>query len=112
MNATVGAWARARSTDEVLAALGPAGADVPCARVSAPDELLADPQLLTRGMIERHPHPTIGEIVFHGNPLHFSGAEPRRLTLAPRLGEHNAEVYAEIGLGPADLARLAEAGIL
>ncbi len=31
---------------------------------------------------------------------------------APSLGEHNAEVYGELGLGPAQLARLAEEGVL
>jgi len=112
INDIVRGWVAGRSADEVLAALGPGGADVPCARVSHPDELTRDPQLLARGMIERHPHPTLGEIVFHGNPLRFSGALPRGLPLAPRLAEHNAEVYAEIGLGGADLARFAEAGII
>jgi crotonobetainyl-CoA:carnitine CoA-transferase CaiB-like acyl-CoA transferase len=112
VNAAVAAWARERTCDAVLAALGPGGADVPCARVASPDELLRDPQLLARGMVERHPHPTIGEVVFHGNPLQFSGAEPRRLALAPRLGEHNAEVFAELGLGPDELARLSEAGVI
>jgi crotonobetainyl-CoA:carnitine CoA-transferase CaiB-like acyl-CoA transferase len=112
VNEAVAAFARTRTSDEVLATLGPSGADVPCARVASPDELLRDPQLLARGMVERHPHPTIGEVVFHGNPLKFSGAAPRRRALAPRLGEHNAEVFAEIGLGPADLARLSEAGVI
>jgi crotonobetainyl-CoA:carnitine CoA-transferase CaiB-like acyl-CoA transferase len=96
----------------VLAALGPGGADVPCARVSRPDELLDDPQLLARGMIERHPHPTLEEVVFHGNPLRFSGAEARRLALAPDLGAHNREVYAELGLSREDLERLAEQGVV
>jgi CoA:oxalate CoA-transferase len=112
INDIVRAWVGERSVGGVLAALGPQGADVPCARVSHPDELTRDPQLLARGMIERHPHPTLGEVVFHGNPLQFSGALPRRLSLAPRLAEHNAEVYAEIGLGEADLERLSEAGII
>jgi crotonobetainyl-CoA:carnitine CoA-transferase CaiB-like acyl-CoA transferase len=112
LNALVATWAASRSSEAVLAALGPGGADLPCARVAAPEELLSDPQLLARGMIERHPHPSIGEIVFHGNPLRLSGAEPRRLALAPRLGEHNAEVYGELGLGAEDLARLAAAGII
>jgi crotonobetainyl-CoA:carnitine CoA-transferase CaiB-like acyl-CoA transferase len=31
---------------------------------------------------------------------------------APGLGEHNAEVYTELGLGPDELARLAEEGVL
>ena len=112
INDIVRAWVRGRSADEVLAALGPQGADLPCARVLHPDELTRDPQLLARGMIERQPHPTLGEVVFHGNPLKFSGALARGLPLAPRLAEHNAEVYAEIGLGDADLARLGEAGII
>jgi crotonobetainyl-CoA:carnitine CoA-transferase CaiB-like acyl-CoA transferase len=112
INAIVGAWVRERTSAEVLAALGPAGADLPCAPVLRPDELIEDPQLLARGMLERHPHPTLGEVVFHGNPLRFSGAEPRERALAPRLGEHNREIYAELGLTERDLARLAEAGVV
>ncbi|MDJ0847667.1 MAG: CoA transferase [Myxococcota bacterium] len=112
VNAIVGAWVRGRSCDAVLAALGPEGADVPCARVSRPDELLADPQLVARDMIERHPHPTLREVVFHGNPLRFSGADPRSRPLAPDLGAHNAEIYAELGLTPEDLTTLTTEGIL
>ena len=58
-------------------------------------------------MIERHPHPTLGEVVFHGNPLRFEGALARRRALAPDLGQDNAEVFGELGLGPDELAALA-----
>jgi crotonobetainyl-CoA:carnitine CoA-transferase CaiB-like acyl-CoA transferase len=112
LNAIVAAWACQRSSAEVLAALGPGGADLPCAPVLRPDELLDDPQLAARGMIERHAHPTLGEVVFHGNALRFSGAEPRPLPLAPALGQHNREIFAELGLTEQDLARLAEAGVV
>jgi crotonobetainyl-CoA:carnitine CoA-transferase CaiB-like acyl-CoA transferase len=112
VNEIVGAWVRTRTCAQVLAALGPGGADVPCARVSAPDELARDPQLVARGMVERHPHPTLSEVVFHGNPLRFSGARPRARALAPELGEHNAEVFAELGLGADDLAGLARRGVV
>jgi crotonobetainyl-CoA:carnitine CoA-transferase CaiB-like acyl-CoA transferase len=112
INAIVGDWARQRTCDKVLTALGPGGADVPCARVARPDELVNDPQLAARGMIERHPHPELGEIVFHGNPLRLSGAEPRERPLAPALGEHNREVLAELGIRDADLTRLSEAGVI
>jgi CoA:oxalate CoA-transferase len=112
VNAIVADWVEARSVSEVFAALGPDGADLPCARVAAPDELDTDPQLLAREMIERHAHPTLGEISFHGNPLKFEGAEKRRLALAPSLAEHNAEVFGEIGLDGDDLARLAADGII
>ncbi len=112
LNAIIGTWVRERTCVEVLAALGPGGADVPCARVASPDELIDDPQLVARGMIEREPHPTLGEIVFHGNPLQFSDTAPRARRLAPALGEHNAEVYAEIGVDAAELERLRAACVV
>jgi len=111
-DAIVGEWVGERRCDEVIEALGPGGADVPCARVATPDELMDDPQLLARGMIERHPHPSLGEVVFHGNPLHFSGAEARERALAPRLGEHNREVYAELGIDESELSHLAARGLV
>ncbi|HJO24371.1 MAG: CoA transferase [Myxococcota bacterium] len=112
INARVGEWVRGLSCDEVLAALGPDGADLPCARVERPEDLVRDPQLLARGMVERHPHPTLGEVTFHGNPLRFADAEARSLALAPALGEHNAEVYAELGLAEAELERLGRSGVV
>jgi CoA:oxalate CoA-transferase len=107
INAVVAAWVQERSCAEVLRAFGPEGADVPCARVSTPEELIDDPQLLARGMIERLPHPVLGEVLFHGNPLKLSGAEPRERALAPDLGADNAAVYGELGLSAEELARLA-----
>ena len=112
LTAILAAWMGARSCEEVLAALGPRGADVPCARVSSPHELLEDPQLAARGMIERHPHPQLGEVVFHGNALKLSGALPREHALAPELGEANADVFGEIGVTEAELAGLKERGVV
>jgi crotonobetainyl-CoA:carnitine CoA-transferase CaiB-like acyl-CoA transferase len=112
INGIVAEWVRSRSCDEVLAALGPSGAEIPCARVSSPEELVEDPQLLARGMIERHAQPDLGEIVFHGSPLRFAGAEPRARALAPALAADNEDVYGEIGLTPADLAGLRERGVI
>jgi crotonobetainyl-CoA:carnitine CoA-transferase CaiB-like acyl-CoA transferase len=112
VNGFVAEWTAPRTADEVLRALGPEGADVPCARVVRPEDAVDDPQLQARGMIEKHPHPTLGEVVFHGNPLRFSDAEPRARELAPDLAAHNREIYAEIGLGDDDLARLSEDGVI
>jgi crotonobetainyl-CoA:carnitine CoA-transferase CaiB-like acyl-CoA transferase len=112
VNAVVGEWVATRSCQEVLTALGPEGADVPCARVARPAELLDDEQLEARGMIERHSHPTLGEVVFHGNPLQFSHAAPRERALAPVLGQDNAEVFGELGLGAEEMAALAEKGVI
>ena len=50
--------------------------------------------------------------MFHGNPLRISDTDPRRLPLAPRLGEHNREIYAEIGVSEQEMAQLAEEGVI
>jgi len=112
INGIVAAWAAERSCDEVLAALGPGGADVPCARVARPEEAISDPQLLARGMVERHPHPVLGEVLFHGNPLRLSGAGPRERALAPELGADNDPVYESLGLDAAARQGLRERGVI
>ena len=63
-------------------------------------------------MIERHPHPDLTEVVFHGNPLQFSDAEPRERPLAPALAEHNIEIYTDLGLTKEEIQRLSEAGVI
>jgi len=112
LNGIFADWAAARTSEEVVGALGPDGVDVPVARVERPEDLAEDPQLLARGMIERHPHPSIGEVWFHGNPLHFSEADPREIPLAPALGADNAAVYGVLGVGADELRRLEEAGVV
>ena len=112
INGIVGEWVSGHDVDQVLSLLGPAGADVPCAKVSSPEELVDDEQLLARGMIERHPHPRIGEILFHGNPIKLSGTAPREIALAPDLGADNASVFGEIGLTSEDLDRLRGRGVI
>src|SRR4030095_3936491 len=48
LNGLIARWAKPQTTAQLLAALGPGGADVPCARVASPEELIDDPQLLAR----------------------------------------------------------------
>ncbi len=112
INAIVAEWVRPQTCEQVLETLGPGGADLPCARVARPERLVDDPQLLSRDMIERHAHPSLGEVIFHGNPLRFSQAEPRERALAPDLAAHNREIFAEIGIDESELERLSEAGVI
>jgi CoA:oxalate CoA-transferase len=112
INAVVAGWMAERSCDEVDRVLGPKGADVPCTRVISPEEAIDDPQLLAREMVERHPHPSLGEVLFHGSPLHFEGAAARERALAPDLGEANDEVYGGLGLSGEERTALAEKGVI
>ena len=110
---TLGEWVAERTVDEVLALLGPDGADVPCSPVYGPADLLAHPQLLAREMLQRLPHPRIGEVVVPGVVPKLSATPGTVRRLGPELGEHNAEVYGELlGLGAAELERLRAAQVI
>lgn len=83
----------------------------PCAPVRGLAEVVTDPHLHARGMLQRANHPDLGEVVLHNSPLRFDGFDPLPLVREPRLGEHTAEVLAEyLGIDDAELARLAGIG--
>jgi crotonobetainyl-CoA:carnitine CoA-transferase CaiB-like acyl-CoA transferase len=80
---------------------------VPAARVRTMAEALADPQLATRGIVHRHGSADGIDGGF-GVPLAaftFAHGGPRIDSPPPTLGQHNAEILAELGLGTGQAAR-------
>lgn len=78
-------------------------ADVPATPVNTVDQVMTDPQTVERGIIQRVPHPTLGEIPVVGTPLKFSRMTPGVRRAAPLRGEHTAEVLAECGYSPDEI---------
>jgi len=74
---------------------------------------LADPQLRARDFW-RHISPARGlpPLPFPGGFALFDGKRPEVRRPAPSVGEHNAEIYGEVGIGVRELARLREAGVV
>ena len=68
---------------------------VPASEVRTVPEVLADPQVQAREMIEVIDHPTIGEIRLLGIPYKFSATKAAVRRHPPLLGEHNAEIRGE-----------------
>jgi formyl-CoA transferase len=58
--------------------------------------VLTDPHLLARDMIVEVEHPVRGRYVTVGNPIKLS-ASPTTITPSPLLGQHKAEILAELG---------------
>lgn len=76
-------------------------------------EILEHPQLRERGLFVRIEYPELGASLEHPDFFARTGDRAVRIRRpAPRIGEHNAEVYGELGVGEAELARLAAAGVV
>jgi crotonobetainyl-CoA:carnitine CoA-transferase CaiB-like acyl-CoA transferase len=77
-----------------------------------PDNLRNE-QLDARDYWRRIEHPEIATTVtYPGPPVVLSETPWRMRGRAPLLGEHNAEVYRELGIGDDELRRLREAGVV
>ena len=89
-------WLQGQSKDEVVDQL--LDANVPCAPVRTIEELVDDPHLRHRGMLNYLENQTDGreEIPVPGLPIKFSGSEDPDVEAAPLLGEHTEEVLSEI----------------
>jgi len=77
---------------------------VPAARVRTMGEALADPQVARRGVIQRHAAGSAGlerDLAVPVAAFTFAHGGPRIDTPPPALGQHNAEILAELGEGGA-----------
>ena len=85
-----------RRRDDLITVLDAAG--VPCAPINTVPEVFDDPQLKHRNMLRSLPHPTAGRVPQVVSPLNFVNAPLSFDRAPPLLGEHTAEILAEIGM--------------
>lgn len=107
VDALVEDWLEGRTKEAVVETL--LEADVPCAPVRTVEEVVEDPHLRERGMLNDLPNPGDGreETPVPGMPIRFGDEEPPEVSRAPFLGEHTAAVLAEVaGYSGAELDRL------
>ncbi len=101
--ATVEAWTMQRSKFEAMAEFNKH--DIPCGPILSMEELIAEPSLRATGTVVEVDHPTRGQYLTVGNPIKMSDS-PTDVKRSPLLGEHTAEVLAELGLSEAEIAAL------
>jgi len=83
---------------------------VPASPVSTPLDLVNDPQLTARGFLSETDHPEFGRIMF---PFGAIGSlKGIRIGLAPSLGQHNAEILAQLGYTETERQELVSSGAM
>jgi crotonobetainyl-CoA:carnitine CoA-transferase CaiB-like acyl-CoA transferase len=103
-------WVASRPVAQVLDLLD--GIDVPCAKVQRIDEVLADPQIVARGMVVEQEHPRYGKLRLPNLPFRFSDCDTTIRDVAPDLGQHNAEVAQSLGFDIAEIDAMQTDGVL
>ena len=110
-DALVEAWTRTLGKMEVFARTK--ACRIPCAPVRTAPEVMNDPHMHERGMLERIDHPELGEIVVPTTPLRLHGTDKVETLPSPTIGQHNAEIYGGwLGLGAGEIAELTETGVI
>ncbi|TDD13795.1 formyl-CoA transferase [Nonomuraea diastatica] len=87
------------------------GANVPCGPILSTKELVEDESLREEGIVVKVDHPERGEFVTVGSPLQLSDS-PVDVVTPPLLGEHNQDIYGELGISADELGELKTNGVI
>jgi crotonobetainyl-CoA:carnitine CoA-transferase CaiB-like acyl-CoA transferase len=111
INGIVAEWTAARNASEVEATC--VAADVPVASAYTVADIVSDEQVAARGDIVTVQDPVVGPVRQQAPFPRMVGAPAAVPSGAPRLGEHNRDVWCDlVGLSGDELAGLAGEGIV
>lgn len=106
----IAAALRQKSSAAWLAALEAAG--VPCGPINELDQVFADPQVRHRGLQVELTHAAAGSIPTVRSPFNFRHHDLALHAAAPTLGQHTANLLAELGYDAATIDRLKADGVV
>jgi CoA:oxalate CoA-transferase len=98
LNAAVEAVLVQNTSAHWIALINEAG--IPCGPVHSLASVFEDPQIKNQGMAMDVPHPGHGTVRMLGFPLKLTRAPCQVRHPAPDLGQHTADVLAEVGIAP------------
>jgi formyl-CoA transferase len=87
-------------------------AGIPCGPINDYAQVFADPQVVSREMVNETDHPVLGRLRTLGSALKLSATPADATRRAPLLGEHTHEILIECGLRDDEIERLRQAGAI
>ncbi|MES2562323.1 MAG: CoA transferase [Pseudomonadota bacterium] len=109
LDAIIGAFIAARTQAENVAFFE--DAEVTIGPIYDISQIIEDPHIVERELIADYPDPDMGEFPMHHVVPRLSGTPGSIRTVAPRLGEHNRSVLAEIGIDDAAYEAMLKDGV-
>jgi formyl-CoA transferase len=109
MFALIEEWTQLHTKWEVMDLLN--AVNVPCGPILSTKELIEDESLAETGAVVEVKHPERGNFVTVGNPIKLSDS-PADVETSPALGEHNSDVFGELGITATELEELRLAGVV
>ena len=103
-------WIIEHTKKEIIEAGQAAG--VLCGPINTTEDLVNDPHWEAREFWAEVDHPVTGKVTYPGAPFKMKETPWQVSRPAPLLGQHNEEVYGELGYSKEDLVRLKEGGII
>ena len=86
--------------------------DVPSGAILTLEAALRQPQIQHRGVLQKTTVPGLGEIEVFGLTAQFDQCPGEVTSPPPTLGQHNAEIFARLGLDEARLQELKAKGVI
>ncbi len=111
IDAIVTAWTRTLGKMEIFAAAS--RARIPAAPVRNVAEIMSDPHMHGRGMLEHIDHPQLGRVVLPNSPLRLHGAAKVAPTPSPKVGADNLSIYGDwLGLSAGEISEMRAEGVI
>jgi len=110
LDAIIGAFIAERTQAENVAFFE--AAEVTIGPIYDTSQILEDPHFIEREVVSDYPDPDMGTLPMHHVVPRLGGTPGAIRTPAPKLGEHNRSLLAEIGVDNARYAQLVASGVM
>lgn len=111
IDSMIGEWTETRERDEIVDTL--LEANVPCGPVKELDEVVDDPHLKARDMINEIDHPQYGDISVPGLPIRLEDSSLPDIEPSPEKGRDNERIYRDrLGLSESEFKQLRDEDVI